>query len=347
MIPYILILIFVIFWIVFEKYTLNRRAFWVPLLMLLLFFSIRDFSVGTDTIVYTEKFRNSLSAHYYEFNPDIEWGYQFIEYFLLNLTDNYFWLFFACGFFVISIYLFVIKKFSINYIFSVFIFITSGTYTFFFNGLRQGMAMAVCFLALPYLINKNKLKYFFLIIIASLFHTSAWVMLPFYFLLHMRFSLEYKMLITFLSSFLISGLLISYLAEENSRYEGYAQVSESSGGYILLIFYFILGLSVYFLGKKERFLNYNYKIFEQLYLCGLFFMIPIALLGTNPSGPQRILNYFTPMLIFLIPILISKFKTNFVLYIFSILMIIFFYLTTSRFSNLTPYTLNPIFEVFK
>src|SRR5690606_19464441 len=104
--------------------------------------------------------------------------------------------FFTSALFVISIYLFVIKRFSNNYILSVFIYITFGFYTFLFNGLRQGIAMAVCFLALPYLINKNKLKYFLLIVIASLFHTSAWVMLPFYFLVHMKLRLEYKMLIT-------------------------------------------------------------------------------------------------------------------------------------------------------
>ena len=347
MTPYLFILGLVIFWAYLEKITLNRKAFWVPLLLLSIFAGVRSNRVGTDSGAYTSLFQSKLNTEYYKFSADVEVGYQYFEYFLLKFTYQYYWLFLITSFIICLCYLIIIKRFSRDYIFSIFLFVTLGFYTFFFNGLRQGMAMAVCFLALPYLINKNKLKYFFLIIIASLFHTSAWIMLPFYFLVHIRFRLEYKILITFLSSFLISGLLISYLAEENSRYEGYAQVSESSGGYILLIFYFILGLSVYFLGKKERFLNHNYKIFEQLYLCGLFFMIPIALLGTNPSGPQRILNYFTPMLIFLIPILISKFKTNFVLYIFSILMIIFFYLTTSRFSNLTPYALNPIFEVFK
>ncbi|WP_180052118.1 EpsG family protein [Acinetobacter sp. YH12099] len=346
MLPYFFILFMVIFWIWIEQVSFSRKAVFFPLFVLVTFFSIRNFSVGTDTVVYTDKFRNSLSAHYYEFNPEIELGYQFIEYSLLNITDNYLWLFFTSALFVISIYLFVIKRFSNNYILSVFIYITFGFYTFLFNGLRQGIAMAVCFLALPYLINKNKLKYFLLIVIASLFHTSAWVMLPFYFLVHMKLRLEYKMLITFLSSFLISGILISYFAEQNSRYEEYAQVSESSGGYILLMFYFILGLLLYFLGRKERFLNHNYKIFEQVYLCGLLFMIPIALLGTNPSGPQRMLNYFTPMLIFLIPILVSKFKTSFVVYVFYMCMVIFYYLTTTRFSNLTPYLVNPVFEIF-
>lgn len=346
MLPYFFILFVVTLWIWMEKVSFSRKSVFFPLFLLVTFFSIRDYSVGTDTIVYTDKFRNSLSSHYYEFDPEIELGYQFLEYILLNVTDNYFWLFFISSLFVISIYLFIIKRFSNNYILSVFIYITLGSYTFLFNGLRQGLAIAVCFLALPYLINGNKLKYFFLIIFASLFHISALIMLPIYFLVHMRFKLEYKMLVTFLSSFLISGILISYLAEQNPRYEGYAQVSESSGGYIILSFYTVLGILLYWLGRKERFLSHNYKIFEQVYLLGLLFVIPIAFLETNPSGPQRILNYFTPMLVFLIPVLILKFKTNFILYVFYAFMIIFFYLTTSRFSNLTPYILNPIFEVF-
>ncbi|WP_168384767.1 EpsG family protein [Acinetobacter indicus] len=346
MLPYFFILFVVIFWIWIEKECLSRKAIFLPLLFLVAFFSIRDFSVGTDTIVYTENFRNSLSSDYYDFNLEVEFGYQLVEFFLLKFTNNYFWLFLIYGFFVILFYFITIKRLSKNYILSVFIYIVFGFYTFLFNGLRQGIAMAICFLALPYFINKNSIKYFILIGVASLFHISAWIMFPLYLLIHTKFRLEYKMLFIFISSFMFSGLLITYLAEDNSRYLSYAQPDYNGGGYFLLAFYILLGVLIYFLGKKERFLNHNYSIFEQIYLCGLLFIIPIALLGVNPSGPQRILNYFTPMLIFLIPILMEKFKTNLILYIFSILMLLFFYLTTSRFSNLTPYVINPIFEVF-
>lgn len=346
MIPYFFILFLVIFWIYFEKLTLNRKAFWVPLFLLSIFAGIRSSKVGTDTGAYADIFELNLDPRYYEFNPNVEIGYQYFEYILLHLTHNYYWLFLITAFFIVYSFLLIIKKYSINYLLSVFVYITLGIYTFFFNGLRQGIAIAICFLALPYLINKIFLKYLLFVFLASFFHISAWVMLPFYFLVHANFNLQYKVLSSFLFSLFVSGLLISYLAQDNIRYEAYTEVSDSAGGYIMLLFYLFFAIVIFLLCKKERLINNEYKVFEQIYLCGLFLVIPITFLGTSASGPQRVLNYFIPMLVFLIPFIVSKLKYNFVKFIFYFCLVIFFYVTTMRFSNLTPYLINPVFEIF-
>lgn len=344
--PYLFIISLVMFWIYFEKITLNRKAFWIPFFLLSVFAGIRNRSVGTDTGAYVALFEINLDPKYYDFNSNVEIGYQFFEYILLNLTHNYYWLFLLTAFFIVYSFLLIIKKYSINYFLSVFVYITLGVYTFFFNGLRQGIAIAICFLALPYLINKNFLKYLLFVFFASFFHISAWVMLPFYFLVHANFKLQYKVLSSFLFSLFVSGLLISYLAQDNIRYEAYTEVSDSAGGYIMLLFYLFFAIVIYFLGRRERLVNNEYKVFEQIYLCGLFFVIPITFLGTSASGPQRVLNYFIPMLVFLIPFIVSKLKYNFVKFIFYFCLVIFFYVTTMRFSSLTPYLINPVFEIF-
>ena len=342
MLIYFLVLIIVMLWIWVEKKSLSRKAFFVPVFILILFFSIRDFTVGTDTITYTKFFRDGLIPQYYDFNPEVEVGYQFIEYLILNFTHNYFWLFLLCSVIVIPSYFYIIKKYSTNYILSIFIFITFGIYNFFFNGLRQGIAMAICFLALPFLLDKKIFKYFIFIFIASLFHISAWVMLFFYFLVHFRTKLEYKMIWVAGLSSIISGVVINYLANSNKRYESYGQVDEASGGYLTLSFYIVLGMFVYVFGKKERIINYNFRVYEQIFLCGLLLVIPVAFLGTDPSGPQRLLNYFLPMLTLLLPILLDRYK----LAIFIFLAMIYFYLVTSKFGEIIPYTINPIFEIF-
>jgi len=342
MLIYFLVLIIVMLWIWVEKKSLSRKAFFMPILILILFFSIRDFTVGTDTITYTKFFRDGLVPQYYEFNPEVEVGYQFVEYLILNFTHNYFWLFFFCSLIVVPSYFYIIKKYSTNYILSIFIFITFGLYNFFFNGLRQGIAIAICFLALPFLLDKKILKYFIFIFIASLFHVSAWVMLFFYFLIHSRIKLEYKMISIIGVSSIVSGLVINYLANSNKRYESYGQIDEASGGYLTLSFYIVLGMFVYIFGKKERIINYNFRVYEQIFLCGLLLVIPVAFLGTDPSGPQRLLNYFLPILTLLLPMLLDKYK----LVIFIFLAIIYFYLVTSKFGEIIPYSINPIFEIF-
>lgn len=346
MLPYLLLLGFIIFWIFLEKKSLNRRAFWVPFFALVLFSSIRSYLVGTDTGNYTGNFRSLVDPDYYIFSDDIEYGYQLLEYSILNITHNYFWLFFTTSFLIIYSYLKTIKKISINYIFSVFIFITLGFYTFSFNGLRQGMAMSICFLALPYFLENKLYKYFGMVILASFFHISAIIMFAFYILINfLKMKLEYKFFLCFIFSLIISQKIIEYMALQNQRYTHYTEQTEG-GGYLILGFFVIMGIIFYIVNRNLRKNNTIYAKLEETYLCGIAFVLPLALLGASASGPQRFLSYFTVFIIFLLPYTTRNLKYNFLKYLFILFGIIYFYLTTNRLSNLSPYRINPIFEFF-
>lgn len=346
MLPYLLILFFVMFWIWVEKESLNRKALWVPLFILVLFASFRDYRVGTDTGGYVKNFINQLDYRYFNFHDGIEFGYQFIEYFLLRITHNYFWLFFVTSFIVVFSYLYIFRKNSKDYTSSVFIFITLGTYTFFFNGLRQGLAMAVFAFAIPYLITKKFYKYFLICILASLFHTTAILMVPFYLLVNLKVKLVYKLITVFLGSLIFSKYLIAYIASTNERYESYSQTSENSGGLLTLGFYIIMLIIIYISSYVYKIKDKNFNQILAFYALGVTFMIPIALLESNPSGPQRLLPYFTWTLALLLPFLYKKINNNYINIILFFLALIYFIITTSRFSNLTPYSINPFFEVF-
>ena len=346
MLPYLILLALIILWIALEHKALNRRAFWIPWLMLSLFAGMRSFRVGTDSGNYTKEFRSGLDIYNFRFSETIELGYQLLEYSLLSITKNYFWLFFITALIVTFCYLKTIKKYSTNYWFSVFLYITLGYYTFFFNGLRQGLAMAIFTIALPFLLNKKFIPYVLICFIGSLFHTSALFMIPFYFIVNLEVRPIYKIAATFLGSLLTSRLLVSYVAESNERYEGYTQVSDSAGGYLILSFQVALVLLIYIV-------TYVYKIKDQkflklftFYASGVVFIIPVAMLGANPSGPQRLLAYFTWTLILILPTILKKIDNIYITTLGVILFIIYFILTTSKFSNLVPYVINPIFEIF-
>ncbi|WP_180083353.1 EpsG family protein [Acinetobacter sp. YH12102] len=346
MIPYFFILFVVTLWIYIEKRSFGRKSLYFPFFCLLLLFSLRDFSVGTDTIVYTDKFINLILVEYYNFNNNIEFGYQVLEYLVLSFSHNYFWLFLLCGSIILSGFFYILRKYSSNYLLSIFVFITFGIYTFSFNILRQGLAISICFFALHFLIQRKFLYYFLSVAIASLFHVSALIMLIFPFLLQFKIKIEYKMLIVFLFSSVFSSVVISYLSRDNVRYEAYNQASELAGGYFVLLFYLFWVFLLYFFGRKERILNIKYAVLEQIYILGIILVIPIALLGTNPSGPQRLLSYFSPLLMLLIPIIIERFNSRVITFLFIIVSCIYFYLNLFSFGDLIPYSLNPIFEVF-
>ncbi|MEN8626678.1 EpsG family protein [Psychrobacter proteolyticus] len=346
MLPYLLVLSLVVFWIVLEKKSLNRTSFWLPLIVLTLFAGGRSYRVGTDTWNYTRNFNNQLSIKNFRFSEDIEFGYQTLEYIILSLTKNYFWLLIITSLVIVYCYLKIIKRYSVNYWFSVFLFITLGTYTFFFNGLRQGLAMAIFILSIPYLLEKRFIPYLLICAIASLFHITALFVVPFYFIVNLKIKPIYKIIMTFFGSLLLSRLLVSYIASTNDRYEGYTKVSEEAGGYLTLGFYVIIMIGTIFIGYIYKIKDINFQKLIVFYTSGVFFIIPLAMLGTNPSGPQRLLNYFTWTLVLILPIVFKKINNIYISSISVFAFIIYFILTTSKFSNLSPYIINPMFMVF-
>lgn len=346
MFPYLLVLSFTIFWIVFEKQVLSRKSFWLPFIVLSLFAGVRNFNVGKDSENYTRNFRTSLDVHYFEFDEFIEPGYQFLEYTILRLTNEYFWLFFITALIVVYCYLTIIKKYSVNYLLSVFLFITLGVYTFFFNGLRQGLAMAIFSLALPHLLEKRLVSYLVVCVLASLFHNSALFMVPFYFLVNLKVKPIYKISATFLGSLFVSRFLVNYISTTNDRYEGYATADQEGGGYVTLGFYIIILFAIYVTSRIYKIRDKQFVQLFTFYAVGVVFIIPIAMLGANPSGPQRLLAYFTWTLILILPTILKKINNIYITTLGVILFIIYFILTTSKFSNLVPYVINPIFEIF-
>lgn len=347
MLPYLVVLTVVMIWMIVEQTSIGRKSYWMPLFLLSLFAGIRKYNVGTDSGTYTKSFRYNIDVNNFSFGEHVEPAYQFLNYLILLYTHNYFWLFFITALIVVSSYLYIIKKLSSNYILSVFLFITLGTYTFFFNGLRQGLAMAILALSTPYLINKDFIKFLLIVILASLFHGTALIIIPFYFLLHLRIKITYKLIIIFITTYLSSSLLISYLAANNPRYEVYTQESER-GGLVVLSFNILMVLFLYIVSATDRHkttINRDMGQLLQYYAMGTVFVIPFAIQGLPPSGPQRMLNYFSWVLVLLLPSALQKIN-NVGVYILCIaLSIIYFILTTNSFSGLTPYNLNPIFEI--
>lgn len=346
MLPYLLVLGFVMFWIALENKALNRKSFFLPLVALSLFAAIRSYRVGTDSGTYTRHFRSNLNIYNFEFEKGVELGYQILEYILLRLQADYSWLFLITAIIVVYCYLTVIKKYSINYPFSIFLFITLGVYTFFFNGLRQGIAMAIFTFATPYLLDKKLIPYILVCLFASFFHTTALFMIPFYFLVNLRIKPLYKILATFLGSLIVSRFLVTYIATTNERYEGYTEVSEESGGLLTLGFYTILLLFIYFIIRLYKIRDeYTIKLFT-FYALGVVFIIPVAMLGAMASGPQRLITYFTWTLVLILPVIFKRINNIYATSLAIVMFLVYFILTTSTFSDLTPYTINPIFEMF-
>lgn len=69
---------------------------------------------------------------------------------------------------------------------SVFLFLGTFHYYASFNGIRQYMVAAALFWAIRYIISGNWKRYFLIVLISSLFHSSALIMIPVYFIVRRK-----------------------------------------------------------------------------------------------------------------------------------------------------------------
>jgi hypothetical protein len=328
-----------------------HSRFWlmIAFVTMILVAGLRSRSVGTDTGTYVSYYARmtSLDTVLATGSATLEYGFWFLNWLVHFVSDQYMALFFAIAVIVVGCYQRAILAYSSHIGISFFVFMTMGFYTFFFNGARQGIACAICALAIGPLLDRNFCKYLFFVLLAALFHKTALVMVPVYFLLNRSNSLKTNLLygLIGIAGALALQRLVEFGTQFDVRYEHYATAGEG-GGYIMVAFSFLLTV-FFFVYKNSVFTDRKvYDIFLNLLFFGTLISIISIFFKLNPSGIIRLTMYFNVSIIFLWPIVYKNIKKKstriFFSYIFVSGYLIFFVLTTDRFSNLTPYVFNSL-----
>jgi hypothetical protein len=325
-------------------YNLN---IFVGSLILVLFAGFRASSVGTDTNNYTGIFKSVNRSNFTAMDTSLEYLFIILNKIAYFFSENYISLLISIAIITIYFNIKVISKLSVNLGLSIFIYITLGGYVFFFNGARQAIAVAIFGMAILQIYNKNLRRYIFWVFIAALFHTTAMVMLPLYFLNFNKFSLKKSIVIGFMFTALIMSLsILLRLASDDviARYSVYED-REASGAYILTFFYFINTIFLIYLKKRISILYINeYNFF--LNLCVVYTLIYVAVQVTGVDiNLIRLASYFQLGFILIYPIVfkdVSMFKELAPRLLFLGVHILFYFIYLGRMSSLVPYTFNPI-----
>ncbi|MDE1189085.1 MAG: EpsG family protein, partial [Pantoea sp.] len=325
MLPYLIVTFFCVLFVYVQDKTLKSRAVILPLATLTFLAAIRDYTVGTDAKVYTRDFRFPFNHYPLTLNPDVEKGYQLLAMLVRGIYNEYYFYFMIMALVCIFPVLMVLKKRSQNYSMSLYIYITFGMYFALYNQVRQAIAMGICLFALKYLVEKKTLKYALFILVACQFHVSAAVMLVFYFLSNANFRVEFKVVLTFLIGVIATPLIVAQMAAGNARYEHYTEeATNGRNGLMTVLLYVVIAIAIYILGKKIRYVDREYSVMECSYLCGIAALLPVAMLGTDPAGPQRVAQYFVYYLMLLIPIILKKVNNKLVSAIFCVCALSYF-----------------------
>lgn len=156
---------------------------------MILFAGFRALNVGADTAIYLD------ALTYYKKLPhgkilsaklvppfDFEIGYFFLTKLCACLSFNStMFLLLIATMTYIPLIIFV-YKYSKNPLISLLVYFAFGFFAYSVGLFRQMIALSICLCAVPYIREKKLIRYLLLCVFACLFHLTALIMIPFYFL---------------------------------------------------------------------------------------------------------------------------------------------------------------------
>lgn len=334
---------------------LGKVNYIIVLALLILFGGLRNKSVGTDSGNYKGMYESYNNISFFEEKKStIEIGFIYLIKICQLFTNEYYILFLSVSAIFTFLFLQLIKKHSYNYTISIFVFICLGIYMTYFNAQRQAIAIAFFSLSLFYVYHRKLFIYLIFIFIGYLFHKSILILLPFYFILNIKYDLRKFILILIVSSFtfvILGKFLVSSENDELARYANYVDRG-ATGGFMLGLFYTIISIILIIVREnmiKDKFeLIEEYEFYLKLCLFSSFIYLIVIFTGSDVNF-IRMTVYFSLGYILIWPIVFkyfSKIKKKYLLFslIFIIVHLAFMYVLLAKMANLIPYSLNT--EIF-
>ena len=319
-----------------KRFKINecKKTIWFFLITLppVLVSSLR-YNVGTDYNAYIEIY-NRIN-HYWTSSG--AWNYYRNEplFFLINkisylLFDSYLGVFFLSS---LIIHLFIMLgldnyKEHISISFALFIY-----YMYFFNfslnGIRQTIALSIVFFALKYLLQRSFIKYLYWVVVATLFHNTAILTIPLYFLIYLNNNPAFKfvyylsiLLTPFVLIILIGAFINLPILESYSHYVTNKQLVIKPGFAIHIL---PILIPVFLFKKNVIRVNTKYQVFFDISLLN----IPYTYVAYYVDWGQRMAKYTNTVYLLLIPLAINsvrKEKNKHLLLIYYIIYFAFYYI---------------------
>ena len=224
-----------------EVYYVPNLLKWIPILYVALFVCLRDEVL--DTYFYIGDFNNmptNWSAITFYNQTSGSKGFHFImALFKMYISENYYlWLTLIGGVSLYSLFRFYCK-FSSNYAFTFFLFISSTAFSWLFNGARQFVVACVLIGFVDWFLygnRKQKLLYIAVAIFMTTIHSSAWFVLPLIYICSRGKMLDKWMVLVTIGA-IIGTLLMGDILEAasevmNKDYD----MSESTGSSVMRLF---------------------------------------------------------------------------------------------------------------
>lgn len=316
----------------------DKLVFFIMALSLAVFVGLR--TRGNDTVTYRYMYEYEILGGIEGF-LSIDWlnisaapALQLIIVCLKSIgasTQDFFMVF---ALFTVITYLWFIRKYSNNIVFSVFLFLIIGGYTFSMAAIKQTTAVAVLLIATDRILHNKKISFLVLVFIAELFHPYAFIYLvvPFLFFAPWTRKTWWMIAVTVLCAFgfdvFLSGI---FLVTESMGYSYDSSAFSGEGVNIFRVCVMMVPVVISFLGRGIVKNNTDKvtNLVMNLTMINALIMF-IGLFGTA-NYFARLANYFVIFQTLSIPWLIRVFKNNSKSIV--VLIAVFCYLLYSVYGN--------------
>lgn len=328
----------------------SNVIFYMSAIFLICLAGFRSNFIGTDTNNYISMFisYNNFKESIFKMETSIEIGYLFLQQIASLFSDNYWSILTTIAVVSIVPIYYIIKELSYNTTLSIFIYFTLGIYLLFFNAGRQGIAVSIASVGIIYILERKLLWFLVCIFIASLFHRTALIMIPFYFILVLPYSTRNLILFTiigFFSFYFLSTILGFLSPEVESRYAIYEDRG-ATGGFLLATFFILVSILLIVLRpqvSEEKL--YVFDVYLNLTVFTSIVYLVVILTGSDVNF-IRLTNYFAIGFVLIWPIVfedVKLFKLPSTRFLVIAVHLAYLTIYLGKMSNLIPYTLNKFF----
>lgn len=288
----------------------NKRLleclYWGMAVVLVIIAGFR-YDTGTDYSTYYHYYDNIRKGGEPWSWMSFEWGF-----ILLNKAIGLFYFAPEVYMFIVStitvfLILYTCNSMSLDRMMSMLLFVTLYFYFSSFNILRQYLAIAIVFFSITFIKKGKLIPYILCIVLASLFHKTALIMLPLYFVSYRRFSLPIQGI--FLGFCLFIALLgrpiITLIVSFFPKYSVYADFEAGSAWFNLGVLCVVYALALYS-QRKRKFTNRDH-----LYLNVCVIALGLMLLTYCNVLFARMAMYYYVFTILTLPHFIGRLKKKY------------------------------------
>lgn len=237
-----------------KNITISKNEFSIGLFFVILFVlvSLRASTVGVDTPNYIYYFDSFCKMSWKELFFDKEPAYAILNKLISFISTNPNVLFFALA----LIYIFPIAKLYIEHIeiptLTIAMFISMSTFVMLFSGIRQSIAIALGVIAFYFTKNKKLIPFILVVLLAIMFHRSAFMIAFMYPLYHIKITKKWLLVVVplMLAVFVFNKPIFNFLAIFISG--SYEVKVSSTGAYTMIVLFAMLSVFSYVVVDEEK-----------------------------------------------------------------------------------------------